>query len=371
MKFSTSKQELQSALLKLSKAIPTRSTLPILSNVLLKVSENETIMRATDLEIAIKVKLPTSVERIGEVAIPIQTFIGIIGELKNETRLNIESLENKITLSTDKGLYEIMGRPAEEFPEEPTQPNPSPVLIKSSILNDIINKTIFAVSKDELKPALSGVLFQIKTNSIISVSTDGHRLVKYIRSGFSLNGFIGDVIIPRKFLSLLNNNLQNTENVELFIGENQVVVNIGPDTFYTRIIDERFPDFEGVIPKENNKELYINRLDLLSTVKRVSVLSNKTTKQIALNLSNDKIKITTEDAEKSSKGFEKIEGRYNGEDLIIGYNAAYLRDILSHLSDDNIIIKLNTPISAGLFFPKTQQENSDLTMLLMPIRLNN
>ena len=370
MKFSTSKKQLQSSLLKLSKVIPSRSTLPILSNVLLRVEENKTILRATDLEVSLKVKLPASVERIGEITIPVHSVLGVINEYNEETRLTFEVLENKIIISSDKGSFEIMGRPAVEFPNEPEKPKNNPINIDSSIFIDIINKTIFAVSKDELKPALSGVLFQIKNNSILSVSTDGHRLVKYIRSGLDID-INKDVIIPKKFLSLISSNLSQTEKVNLFINENQIMVEVGDDIFYSRIIDERFPDFESVIPKDNNKELIINRLEFLSTVKRVSVLSNKTTKQISLNLSKDGVKITTEDAEKSSKGFENIYGSFIGEDLIIGYNAAYLKDILSHLITDEIIVKLNSPISAGLFYPKEQPKDSDLTMLLMPIRLNN
>tara|TARA_A100001015_G_C15006590_1_gene720991 strand:- start:79 stop:1191 length:1113 start_codon:yes stop_codon:yes gene_type:complete len=370
MKFSTSKKQLQSSLLKLSKVIPSRSTLPILSNVLLSVRENDTILRATDLEISLRVKLPTSVERIGEITIPVHSVLGVINEYDEETRLTFEVLENKIIISSDKGSFEIMGRPAVEFPSEPEKPNNNPININTSIFNDIINKTIFAVSKDELKPALSGVLFQIKNNSILSVSTDGHRLVKYIRNGLNIN-FNRDVIIPKKFLSLISSNLSKTENINLYINENQVMVEIGSDVFYSRVIDERFPDFESVIPKDNNKELIINRLEFLSTVKRVSVLSNKTTKQITLNLTNDNIKITTKDNEKSSKGFENISGSFTGEDLIVGYNAVYLKDILSHLTTDEITIKLNSAISAGLFYPKEQLKNTDLTMLLMPIRLNN
>ena len=370
MKFSTSKKQLQSSLLKLSKVIPSRSTLPILSNVLFSIKENESILRATDLEVSLKVKLPTSVERIGDVTVPVHSVLGVINEYNEDTRLTFEVLENKIIISSDKGSFEIMGRSAVEFPNEPERPNNKPINIEASVFSDIINKTIFAVSRDELKPALSGVLLQIKDNSILSVSTDGHRLVKYIRRGLNIN-IDRDVIIPKKFLSLISSNISQAENINLYINENQVIVEVGNDIFYSRVIDERFPDFESVIPKDNDKELIVNRLDLLSTVKRVSVLSNKTTRQIALNLTKDNIKITTEDNEKSSKGFENISGSFTGEDLTIGYNAAYLKDILSHLTTDEIIIKLDSPISAGLFFPKEQLKDSDLTMLLMPIRLNN
>jgi DNA polymerase-3 subunit beta len=227
------------------------------------------------------------------------------------------------------------------------------------------------VSKDELKPALSGVLFRFDKKAITSVATDGHRLVKYIIEGTESGGFMGDIIIPRKFLSLVGNLLSSAEEAKLWFGESHMTLAFGDDVYYTRIIGERFPDFDGVIPKDSDKELVIKREALLSAVRRVSVFSNRSTQQIALVLSGEKLQVTTEDPEKSSKGKENLDGKYNGEEITVGYNAGYLKDILSHMPTDEITIKLKTSISAALFFPNKETEKRDLTMLLMPIRLND
>ena len=203
-----------------------------------------------------------------------------------------------------------------------------------------------------------------------AVATDGHRLVQYIVKDFKSVDFAGDVIIPRKFLGLFNT--FSIDEVQILVSDNHLVANFGEDTIYTRVIDERFPDYESVIPVDNDKILNINRDDLLGAVKRVSIFSNKSTHQIALHLNEEKIQITTEDPEKASRGQEDLLGtKFSGEPLVIGYNAAYLRDILTHISENSIIAKFKTPISATLFYPETPEDNVDLTMLLMPIRLND
>lgn len=373
MKLSTSKTELQTALQKLSKAIPTRSTIPILSSVLFEVNKDGVVLRTTDLEITIITNLPASIETEGTSALPLQTLLNITNELPDKTRIEISSdQDNKVKINTNiGGVYDLMAKPAEEFPNTPSVDNRKSIGISSDSLNDLIKKTLFAVSKDDLKPALTGVLFRFGENELTCVSTDGHRLVRYIKNDYKATEFRGDVIIPKKFLNLLSGVLNPEVEIKLWVGENHLTATHGEDTYFTRIIDERFPDFDSVIPKDNDKDLVVDREALLSAVKRVSILSNRSTQQIALRLTTEKIEITTEDLEKSSKAKEQIDGSFSGEELSIGYNAAYLKDVLSHTTSQQITIKLKTSISAALFIPKEQTESTNLTMLLMPIRLNN
>ena len=372
MKISTSKTELQLALQKLSKATPARSTLPILSSVLFDVQESGTVLRATDLEITIVANLPTSIEKNGSIAVPLQTLLDVTNELPESARITLSSDENnKIEMVTDVGVYDIMGKPAEEFPAIPEVDNRKSVGISSDALSGLIRNTSFAVSRDELKPALTGVLFRFGQAELTGVATDGHRLVRYVRNDYQADEFLGDVIVPKKFLSLLSSVLKVDESIQLWMGDNHMTALINGDTYFTRIIDERFPDFDSVIPKDNDKELIVDRNEILSAVRRVSIFSNRSTHQIALRLSSDQIKITTEDPEKSSKAEEQINGEYSGDELVIGYNASYLKDILSHARNDKINIKLKTAISAALFHPIEDMENEKLTMLLMPIRLND
>ncbi len=371
MKLSTSKNELRSALQKLAKATPTRSTLPILSCALFTVRDNEAVLRATDLEISIVVHLPASIEEAGSAAIPLSTLLEITNELP-DGRITISVNErNRVELITETGTYDLMGKPAEEFPAIPEVDNSRTVDMEAATLKAIFEKTSFAVSHDDLKPALTGVYMKFSPEALTAVATDGHRLVRYILKDFKGGNFEGDLIVPRKFINLIQSVASSNEEVHLWIGDNHLTALVGKDRFYTRIIDELFPNYEGVLPTDNDKILTVSRNEILGAVRRVSIFSNKATNQIALQLDADGSILSTEDPEKATKAEEKLSCDYQGEPLTIGYNASYLKDILSHLDDADIIVKLNTPISAALFYPETQPEGRDITMLLMPIRLND
>ena len=371
MKISTSKTELQSALQKLSKATPARSTLPILNSVLFVADNEGVLLRATDLEITIITPLEASLEETGSAAIPLHTLLEITNELP-DTRISLTvDAQNRVKLNTDFGVYDLMGKPAEEFPAVPDVDGENSLTMDTSVIRDIIENTSFAVSKDELKPALTGVLFQFGSDKLTAVATDGHRLVRYIRSDYQQENYNGDIIVPRKFLGLVGNFLGEAELINLDVGDKHLTVKIGRNKIITRLIDERFPDYESVIPRDNEKQLLVDREIILGAVRRVSIFSNKSTHQVALRIIDGKATITTEDPEKASSAQENLEAEFSGEDLVIGYNANYLKDILSHLKSNKITIKLKTAISAALFYPEEQIENSDLTMLLMPIRLND
>ena len=370
MKFSTSKLELQKALQKLSKATPTRSTLPILSCVLVDVDSDRTILRTTDLEITIQVEIASSYEEEGSAALPLKTLLEITNELP-DIRLTISvDTGYRTTIETEVGKYDLMGKPPEEFPATPNQKHNKRINIKGVVLKEIIESTLFAVSQDELKPALTGVLFKFSDNSLTAVSTDGHRLVKHERKDFLTEKLEEEIIIPKKFLSFLSTQLSDGD-IKISIGESFITAQLQKDIIITKVIDEKFPDYNSVIPKDNNKTFLIDKKVLLGAIRRVAIFSNKSTHQVALSLNTNKSFVTTEDPEKSSKAKEHILGEFNGEEIIIGYNSEYLKDIVSHVSGETVEIKLNNPVSAALFEENPKRENVKSLMLLMPIRLND
>ena len=369
MKFSTSKNELQEALQKLSKATPLRSTLPILSCVLINATNEKTTLVASDLELTINIKLSVSIEEEGSAAVPLKQLYDITNELPDGTRMTISiDNKNKIEISTLSGSYDLMGRQKEEFPATPKINDTKKIKILGSVLRDLINSTLFAVSKDDLKPSLTGVLFRFNTNGLTVVATDGHRLVKIIDNEYKTDMFNGDIVVPRKFLSYLSSHLDD-EEVILSIGETHLTATIEKDTIISRTISEVFPDYESVIPTDNNNKLTVDKKMLLGAIKRVSIFSNKSTHQVAFNVSREQFFITTEDPESNSKAKEEIIGTYEGEDLIIGYNGEYLKDVINHTTGEEVTIKLNTPISATLFVGSNKNKNK--IMLLMPVRINS
>ena len=370
MKFSTSKSELQQALQKLSKATPTRSTLPILGCVLINAKNDKTVLKTTDLEITIQVEIPSSLEIPGQAAIPLKTLLEITNELP-EVRLTIEVDEkDKATILTELGHYDLMAKSAEEFPKTPEQETQKSLKMPGKILKNIIKTTSFAISRDELKPALTGVLLQIKEDQTIAVATDGHRLVKQKRKDYGSNVVAEDIIVPKKFLNYLSTHLKDID-VELMIAEDHIAAKVASDVVITRIINEKFPNYESVIPKENDKRLTVDKEMLLGAIKRVSIFSNKSTHQVAFSLSSEECKITTEDPEKSSKAQEKVSAVYEGDPIVIGYNAEYLKDIVSHVDGKEVVVELSPPVSAALFSSKKANEMIESIMLLMPIRLND
>ena len=368
MKFSTSKNELQQALQKLSKATPTRSTLPILSCVLITASNDKTTLRTTDLELTIDLEISVSIEEEGSAAVPLKQLYDITNELP-ETRITIiADIKNKIEIKTNSGSYDLMGKQKEEFPTMPKVEEKNRISISGNVFRNIIDSTLFAVSKDDLKPSLTGVLFRFSSTGLIAVATDGHRLVKIIKDDYTADTFVGDIVVPKKFLSYLSTFLSN-DDIFLSIGETHMTATINQDTIISRTINEVFPDYESVIPTDNTKTLKVDKKSVLGAIKRVSIFSNKSTHQVAFNISNNSFIVHTEDPESSSRAKEEIIGEYEGDDLIIGYNGEYLKDVISHISGEEVVIKLNTPISATLFTDSEEEESK--TMLLMPVRLNN
>tara|TARA_B100000945_G_scaffold317089_1_gene319261 strand:+ start:170 stop:1279 length:1110 start_codon:yes stop_codon:yes gene_type:complete len=369
MKFSTSKNELQEALQKLSKATPLRSTLPVLSCVLITATNEKTTLVATDLELTIEINLSVSIEEEGGAAVPLKQLYDITNEFPDGTRITISiDNKNKIEISTLSGSYDLMGKQKEEFPTTPKVDETKKIQILGSVLREVINSTLFAVSKDDLKPSLTGVLFRFNANGLTVVATDGHRLVKIVDNNYKTDLFNGDIVVPRKFLSYLSNYLGEKE-VFLSIGETHLTARIEKDTIISRTIGEVFPDYESVIPSDNNNKLTVDKKTLLGAIKRVSIFSNKSTHQVAFNISRGQFFITTEDPESSSRAKEEVIATYEGEDLIIGYNGEYLKDVINHVSGDEVSIKLNTPISATLFIGPGKDENK--IMLLMPVRINS
>ena len=370
MKFTTTKTDLQLSLQKLSKIIPGRSTIPILGNALITSDEGSIIMRATDLEQTMILTIPASIEEEGSSVIPVDTLLNISNELPDGRITLLVDKKLNVSIKSEKGDYDLKGMTPEEFPALPELDEQNAVTIPSELFKTIIQTTSFAISGDELKPALTGVLFQFKDGGLTTVATDGHRLARYHIKEFESTGFSGDIIIPRKFLSLSKNLLGKKETVEMQIGKNHITVTFGDDKVHSRIIDERYPDYESVIPTNNDKSLTINTQEMISAVRRVSIFSNRTTQQIAIKMDKDILEITTEDPEKATRAKEKLKGEYSGEPIIIGYNALYLKELLSYISSKNVVLKLNTPISATVFFPEENEEGKETTMLLMPIRLN-
>jgi len=344
--------------------------MPILNSVLFVLNNNDLTLRASDIEITLSTTFQVNGKKDGNIAIPSRIIYDIVNEVEEGDMDLTSSDDGVIIITAGKGKYEIMGRPGEEFPEMPSLTKKNNIEIDSKVLSRMIQKTVIAVSRDELKPSLSGVLFQVRKDELRTVATDGHRLVCLIRKDFKSSEYEREIIIPVKFLNLISTYLTDEGKVNIVIGENHVMMETDSTMILSRIIDEHFPDYESVIPNDNDKLLTADVKYLTAVLRRVSIFSNKTTHQISISLNRELSKINTIDQESRSSANETLDIIYEGDDLNIGFNAEYLREIVKNVDTKTVSLKLKTSISASLVLPESQVENEELIMLLMPIRLS-
>jgi DNA polymerase-3 subunit beta len=370
MKFSIQKSKLQKILQEVSKGVPTRSTLPVLSCGLFVVKNNMLNVRTTDLEISLSSQQDVLSSEDGSLAIPITKLNEICSAMPDEEIFFEASDIGKLKISNSVGNYTIMGQSPEEFPTKQEIGESRPLKVPSDQLLYLISNTIYAVSKDDLKPSLQGVLFKIDQAGATAVSTDGHRLVKIKLASISSEEETS-IIIPAKFLNIIRTKLAEEKLLSLALGGEHILATFENFSISSRTIKEKYPDFESVIPKDNNLKLLVEKNDILDSVKRVSIFSNRATKQIAMKLEENKLTISTEDVENITTGKETVMCEYKGDNLTIGYNATYLKEVLTHCGEGELTVLLKSSLGAGIFLSNTEDENTEKTTLLMPIRLND
>jgi len=234
----------------------------------------------------------------------------------------------------------------------------------------MINKVMFAVSRDELRPQLTGVYMKVMPNELRLVTTDGHRLVKIMQKHGGFKGEGHECIIPAKAMNTVARMCEREGEVQVFLGDNQIGFRCGPTTLITKLIEGRYPNYEAVIPPENKSLLTVDLDQLQAAVRRAAIVSNEISRQIRLKLRNDHMQILVEDIEQGNEGQETVPCTFTGEPMDIGYNAGYVLDILKQVDTGEVVFELGTPTSAGIVKPTEQEKDEDLLMLIMPVRLN-
>jgi DNA polymerase-3 subunit beta len=372
MKFIVSSSTLLKNLQHISGVISSNTVLPILEDFLFEVDENQLTIMATDLETIMKVKLEVQAKSSGRVCIPAKIMIDYLKNLPEQPlTYDINVNDYSIDITSDQGKYKIVGESAENFPKEPVADESTSFIMPASALNEGINKTIFAVSGDDLRPAMTGVYFELNPGDITLVATDAHRLVKFSRNDISCPKQ-DSFIVPRKPLQQLKSALPSDGTpVRLAYNNNFLFVESGNLTLSCRLIEARFPDYKVVIPPDNPYLLTVNRADFVSALKRVSVFANKTTNQVALSIKGNELQLNAQDVDFSFEGSERMSCMYNGQDMQIAFNAKLLVEMANALDSGEVNVELSTPTKAGILKPVEKEENEDVLMLLMPLMINN
>lgn len=368
MRFNVSSSDLVKALSAVSGAVPTKATLPILETILFESEDGRLRLTATDLEISIMEYMSADIEEGGAVAIPARRLTETLRQLPDiPVAFEIDEKFN-VRFSTDKGTYKLVGEDPDEFPEVPDLNEGLTLETTRELVLKAINKTIFAVSTDDLRPAMMGVFFDIGPEESKFVATDGHRLVKYIQGDLTSEEQI-QFIVPEKALSLVEKAL-HAEECLMTVTEDHVRYESGSTVVITRLINEQYPNYESVIPKDNDKRMVISKEQMLSTVRRVSIFSSTTTRQIRLQMESDTLTIRAEDIDMSSEAKETVACEYDDEKMEIGFNAKYLSDVLGNVDDEEVFFEFSTPNRAGIVKPSEEEENEQMLMLVMPVMLN-
>lgn len=372
MKFIVSSSALLKQLSSINGVVTNNPVVPILENFLFEINNSTLTITASDLETSMITQLPVEAKENGRIAAPAKILLETLKNLPDQpVTFTIDEETYTIEISSSNGRYKLSGENATDFPRVPVVQGANAIEIPSNVLSRAINKTIFAVSNDELRPAMTGIFVQLRNDNVTFVATDGHRLLRYRRSDIATNQE-ASLIIPRKAFMLLKSTLPSEATaVRVEFNNSNAFFSFDNIRMICRLIDERYPDYENVIPVQNPNKLVIDRQDLLSSVKRISIYSNKTTHQIRLKLSGSEMQVSAEDLDFSNEANERLTCQYEGEDMEIGFNAKFLMEMLNNIDSDEITFELSTPNRAGLLMPIVNEENESVLMLVMPVMLNN
>ena len=379
MKFNIKGEQFVNSLTKLSSVIPVRSTLPILDNILFELEGNQLKLLASDLEIFIRTTVEVDGTEDGKVAIPAKRLLEISRTLTT-ANINVDVNEkNKLTLKTKNGRYSLSGEPPEDFPVPEEKAELNKIEVGGSILRKFISKIIHAVNTDEIRRNMSGILFDIGKSDLRFVATDGFRLGKIIQTNFTQNNPTDrKIIVPSKTCQLILR-LNNNEDSIIEYDENMIKIKFGDVEIYSKLIDDTFPNYETVIPLDNNKILIIEKAEFESSLRRALIFADDITKRVKLDITNNSMTIKADNPEIGAEGEETINCEFRTKDesdinfdeepFSIAFNAGYLLDCVTHMDTEKINFVFNTPSKASIATPTEQSPDEDYMELVMPVRV--
>ncbi len=364
MRIKTTKESLFKGIQTLQNVISTKATLPILSNFLIETQKGKIYMAATDLDVGISLNLPVDILEEGSITVMAKRFSDIIRDLP-EGQIDITVRKNNsIAIESQRCFFKLMGLPKEEFPKLPKLHEKESIVLNQQLLKSMLSLTFFAVSHDETRYILNGVLFVVKGKSIRFVATDGRRLALIEKELESPVEFKKEVIVPTKAIQELIRNLKDEGPVKINFSENQISFQFDNIVIVSRLIEGQFPHYEQVIPKEGKNKIIIDRERFLWAAKRVAILTSPDSQAIKMDLFKDKL-IFSKNSPDMGEAKEEIDIEHKGEEFSVGFNPQYLIDVLKSLKDQAISLELTGPESPGII---RAQEN--YVYIILPMQLS-
>jgi DNA polymerase-3 subunit beta len=364
MKFSATKEKLLEGLQQVQNVVSTRTTLPILSNVLLQAKGGEVRLTTTDLDVGVRGAFEASVEKDGATTLPARRLFTIIRELpSSEVSIEVDG-KNAASIRSGQSFFKILGLPEEEFPPLPKFENAKTVTIPQKALRDGLRKTSYAISTDETRYVLNGLLFSFKENKLTLVATDGRRLAMVDIELEFPKSHEADIIVPTKAVTELGRLLTEDGEVKVSVGSGQIAFELNNTLLVSKLIEGNYPNYKQVIPTETKERVTLERETFLNSLRRVSLLASDKSNSIKLNFSKNNIDITANTPE-VGEAKESLPVSYKGRDFSIAFNPEFLMAPLRALAEDEVFLDLIDEMSPGVLKIQTP-----FLYVLMPMRIS-
>ena len=363
MKIKSPRQDLIKGIQTVQNVISSRTTLPILANILLEAKKDTLKLTATDLDTAISCIIPIQTIEEGSITLPAKRFGDIIKELPEQEITVSARKNNLVSIDCKKAFFKVMGLPREEFPKLPVVKDKESITIEQSIMKNMLNMTSFATSHDETRYILNGILFDIKDSKIKLVATDGRRLALIEKELDIPKQFHKKIIVPTKAIQELNRVLTDEGEMKMFFTQNQISFEAGKVVIISRLIEGEFPQYEQVIPKERKDKIKLDRTAFLAAARRANILTSQDSQAIKIDLFKNRM-IVSKNTPDIGEAREELEVEYKGDDISIGFNPGYLIDVLKNLDLDKVRLELTDPTKPGVI--RTQD---NFIYVVLPMQL--
>jgi DNA polymerase-3 subunit beta len=368
MRFTISREKLQEGLAAVAPTTPTKTTLPVLANILVETTERGIRLSGTDLDIAVTTEVIADVEATGAITIPAKKLSEIARELPPAPVRIATAGDQRVTLDCGRSHFKILGLPRDEFPNFPTVKFEESCRIRSGDLQKLIAHTVFAVSTEESRPILNGVLWELRPDIMRMVATNGHRLAKMEIPITATGTPSADMIVPPKALDQIRRLFPESEELEVARGDNHLGFRSPFTSVFTRLIEGPYPNYDQVIPRDNNRIAIADRSGLQSALRRMTVIASDQTHRIRLSFNSGMLKFSVQTPD-LGEATDELPVRYAGDQLDIGFNANYLLEILKYIPTEEVKITLKAPERAATLEPEAWSEPGAFLCLVMPLRL--
>lgn len=368
MRFTISREKLQEGLAAVAASIPAKTTLPVLANILIETTENGIRLAGTDLDIAVSTEVGADVEQAGAITVPAKKLAEIARELPSAPVKISASGEQRVTLECGRSRFKLLGLPRDEFPSFPAVKFDDAWRVRSGDLQNLISHTSFAASTEESRPILNGVLWELRPDRMRMVATNGHRLAKMELAIASIGAPSSDLIVPPKALDQIRRLFPAEEELEIARGDNHLGFRSPFTAVYTRLIEGPYPNYEQVIPKDNDRVAQAEKNALTQAIRRMSIIASDQTHRVRLSFNAGMVKLAVQTPD-LGEAQDEVPINFEGDPLDIGFNANYLLEILRYMPTDDVRLTFKAPERAATLEPEGWNENIKFLCLVMPLKL--